>query len=1315
MRHAAYTLRIFVLLVVLSAFSGLSAASADVRVTDSHAGGLSLTYRADGLTVDSLTVGSKSYIRFFCGNHSLSGLPGSPALPARTVLFAAPAGSRPSLDITVHSRKIMTGVTVAPRPGLNDDDSGFSREEYREDPVRYALSGFQPATFVEVGQGHERGGLMLWELRFSPVLFDAHASTASIADSITVSLAWSGGIDHSESPSLIPEDVLNRAQAVSDTPVRARIAAGSASPFSTGEWYKISLSDSGMYAVSGVDLANNGFPVGSARVGEIRVYYGGGKVLSTAPWKVVPNTFREIAVKILDVNKDGYFGQEDSFLFYGESLNRIIPSPDTTTVTFQNHPYSRTNVYWLTRSSEGTPLRMQSFSETPAPGLPARTTFREFRHLERENTLEYVDSGIHWFWAPPIKSTSANSFTFNAPGGVAGDSVRVRVFFRNPTVRKLNMWIAPIHDLEVYVNNAGPFSLYIPALATSLLEFSLPAALPETDNLLNIRRISRSSSDLNDSVLLDWFEIAYDRKLAYTANGMEFYLAGNGAPEQLVLANVSRSTLELYDTTDPYRVAEYSGMVYDPTGRTLSFRAELPRNRYSRFIVVEPGNYRKPLSITRKTRSDLRNPGNSADYLVISHKNFLSEAKRLAEWRSRDSSLDPLRALAVDAADVYDEFAWGVFDPTAIRDYLKFLHETGQPQLRYCCLMGDATYKYKNINANQVSKNWIPTHTRSTITTDDFYTWFDTSNRPFISIGRLCVNTVEEAKTLVTKIIDYERNPESGLWHNRMLLIADDDTGSDGKGLEPQFTWDIENFDKTNYVPLSMERMKLLGIEYPLVNLLKPDATEAILSAFNEGAALSMYIGHGNKDLLAHEHILVASRDIERFTNAGRQSVFFIASCSTGKFDMIDYTTLAEMLHLRNGGGCIAVIAAARETYNSSNVDLAEQFYLNLFNTKINPEHRIGLALRNAKRVFADPVFDDNINELYIIFGDPALRLAVPRYTITASAPDSLLRLQKVDIPGSVRNGDQAIPFSGTMHVTARGPVQNKMFVTHANKYIYYTVPGKPFFRGEIPIGGTAFNASLVVPKDVISETKDSRIYLFAESGGNEAAGFIDKLSIGDIDPNAPDDVTGPEIKISFDGKVFDDGDYVKRQPTLSAVITDPSGVNIYGNRGHNVAVSIDNAEVFVLTDRVVFSGNHATATVEYALPQLTPGEHTLVFNAYDTYNNGTKKEVKLNVVGNETGDVAIRDLLNYPNPMRTEGTTFTFSLTDDAGSADIKIFSQSGRLVDTVRFSAGYGFNRVFWKPASEIANGVYFYKLTVRSLNGRTSTKTEKLIVMR
>ncbi|MHB9031009.1 MAG: type IX secretion system sortase PorU, partial [Candidatus Latescibacterota bacterium] len=975
---------------------------ADLKVTASHAGGIAISYRPESIQADSLPVSGKIYLRFSCDSHTGRGKPGSPFLPSRTVLVAVPKGSAPVIHVSALSRTLRKGVIVIPHPALVNDGNGFTNEVYREDPVRYAMSGFQPAEFVLLGDRHEFEDFTIYELTWCPVLFDAHDSTVAIADSIALTFSWNGQLNPTGYPDRVPEGVLNRETLIPpNAPKISKSPDDSSSPFASGEWYRVAVTDSGMFAITGSELSGAGFPAGNVRTDTIRMFYGGGKILDTEPHQITADQFREIAVRIRDVNGDGWFNPNDSIIFYGEALSRFILLPDSAAVVFQNHPYSRTNVYWLNVSGNGNPRRMESVDASPSSELPVRAAFREILHLERENSLEYPDSGIHWYW-DGIKGASSKSFTFRAPGGVPGDSLQVRVRFINPSVDQNGYYYAYSHSLEIYVNDTGPFKLSIPGSKTGFIQALLPGALPEGSNLL---KISRTGGASDGTINLDWFEIEYNRKLEYLTEGMEVWFPGKGEPEKYVLSGVSRPSLEIYDTTDPYKTTEYTGAAHDAAGRTVSFQANLPAQRYSRFFFCDAGSYRKVTSIARKNRSDLRNPRNGADYVIITPRTFLEESKKLADWRSRDSVIDPLRTAVIDVADIYDEFAWGVHDPTAIRDYLKYLKEDAEPSLRYCCLMGDTTFKYKNFNPKQTSKNWVPTFTDETVSTDDFFTWFDSTKQPGIAIGRFCVNSVEDAKTTISKTIEYERNPERGLWRNRMLLIADDELNENGVGQERIFTENIEDFDRRNYIPQSVERMKLLEIEYPLLNFRKPAATEELLRDFNEGCVMAHYIGHGNKDLLAHEHLLVGARDIERFNNAGRLPVFMVASCSVGSFDQIDFTSLAEILHLRAGGGCVAMIAASRPTFNSGNKDLSEEYYLHLFNSKVNPEVRIGLALQKAKQIYFDTDVYENFSDRYIIFGDPALRLAVPRYTVSTAPLDSLLRLQKVTVNGKVLDG----------------------------------------------------------------------------------------------------------------------------------------------------------------------------------------------------------------------------------------------------------------------------------------------------------------------
>ncbi|MCE5249490.1 type IX secretion system sortase PorU [bacterium] len=1284
-----------------------SSAHADVRILTSDERGLSLAYRPHCTRIDTLDVEGKSYNLFNYDDHSFHAEQGAPLLPATSVFFAAPAGIAPAVNVSGLEVSEREGIRIAPMPVLRDDNAGFSTEIYREDSRLYAMSGYRPETFWNLYEKSTGDGFTIWELTLRPVLFDAHALTAAVADSFDVTVTFGPvSAEKQALAAVLPDFVVNRA--VFSTPesfFRAKKAESQVfDPFGTGDWYRVKVTKTGIYTISGIELSQAGFPVGTIKTDDIRMYYGGGKILDRNPGNLHTDTFREIAIRIQD-DGDGIFGRNDSLIFYGSSLSRFIAGDDNSTPVFQNHPYSTENVYWITVSDTGTPKRIRTTGEEPSSTIEALTVFPEMIHIEQENKPDFEETGTEWYWDDI--STSSKSYAFSAPGIANGDSMHIRVGFINQAV-KLG------YSVNIYINDEGPFNFTFFTGDFLKADFRISSMLKSSGNLL---KIIRTTGKPDEYIRLDWLEAEYPRRFEYQDTPFEFFMTGTGSPVKMTMARAEKQAIDIFDTTDPYEVVEITHKNYDSQAKTLTFQTTLPGSRRSRLMVTSASSYLKPASISKKesTRISLRNQTNGSDYIVISHKTFLSEAQRLATWRARDSRIDPLKTMTVDVQDIYDEFAWGVFDPVSIRDFLYYAWKYSSPHVRFCCLIGDTIWKYKNLTEGQTGKHFIPSvfvvDEHGCTSTDDFYTWFEPTPIPYLATGRLCVSDLESAKIVVDKIIEYERNPEMGLWHNRALFIADDELHDGGLGQEISFTYDTEAIESGSYIPVSLDRTKIYEIEYPLKNLRKPDATEVLLEAINDGYILWNYLGHGNVGLLAHEHILEGTRDIERLNNGHRQGVFFIGSCEVAHYDRIDTVSLAEMLNLRKEGGCVTVIASARKTFNPLNVSLNRAFYSNLFDNANNPDIRIGYGLKVGKTRNYN---DSNANR-YLLLGDPATRLMIPRLTFTLADVDSIYRLQKIDLSGNVADNTAPVTYNGTLYIKALGPKIRSTYSLPKGIKVDYTMPGNKFYNGELSISGSGFSASLVVPKDIAPTGNDSKIYFFATGGEGEATGVINNILIGDLYPSAPEDVSGPEIKLIFDGKSFEDGDYIGRQPKFAANISDQSGINIYGNRGHNITLMTDNSEIIVLTGSFLNINGYNTGKVEYALPVLTPGEHSFELSVYDTYNNISKKVVKAHVVGSETGDIVIENLLNYPNPMNSDGTTFTFNLNDDAGSAKINIYSQSGRKVDELAFSAGYGYNTLFWKPSFSLANGVYFYKLTVWSSNGRKSSKIEKLVVMR
>ena len=116
------------------------------------------------------------------------------------------------------------------------------------------------------------------------------------------------------------------------------------------------------------------------------------------------------------------------------------------------------------------------------------------------------------------------------------------------------------------------------------------------------------------------------------------------------------------------------------------------------------------------------------------------------------------------------------------------------------------------------------------------------------------------------------------------------------------------------------------------------------------------YLGHGTYDRLSHEWMFFLSRDLDKLKNGGRLPLFFTAASQVGVFDDPVRISTPEALLLKEDGGVIGMICATRIGYHHTNVQLANQFYWQMYHT--GREHvPIGLALTEAKQLLL-PKYD---------------------------------------------------------------------------------------------------------------------------------------------------------------------------------------------------------------------------------------------------------------------------------------------------------------------------------------------------------------------
>lgn len=195
--------------------------------------------------------------------------------------------------------------------------------------------------------------------------------------------------------------------------------------------------------------------------------------------------------------------------------------------------------------------------------------------------------------------------------------------------------------------------------------------------------------------------------------------------------------------------------------------------------------------------------------------------------------------------------------------------------------------------------------------------------------------------------------------------------------------------------------------------------------------------------------------------------------------------------------------------------------------------------------------------------------------------------------------------------------------------------------------------------------------------------------------------------------------------PIIFARLADSSGINTVGNGiGHDITALIDNNQqsVLVLNDYYESELNsYQKGSVRYKLAELSEGPHTLTLKAWDINGNSTTSITDFVVANSST--LALDHVLNYPNPFSTN-TSFFFEHNKPCTgmTIQVQIFTVSGKLIRTLsdyQVCDGYRNNPITWDGKDDfgdkIGQGAYIYRLKIRTADGETAEKIEKLVILR
>jgi len=1113
----------------------------------------------------------------------------------------------------------------------------------------------------------------------------------------------------------------------------------SSSVLASGNWFKIATKEPGIYKVDLPFLHALGLNTSGISSASVRLYGNGGNMLPEACSGEVKDDLEENAIEMAD-GGDGTFNGTDYFLFYSTGSDNWIKDSITRRFTHQKNIYSEQSYYFITIG--GTGKRITSVKNS---ALPDRiiTTYNN-RYFHELDAVNLLTSGKEWFGEEftnaPGKTTTRQ---FNIPvNGLI--STEPAVIVSDCVSRSVN----GSSRFSVSVNNTSALSHNIAAVGTSNLDVYARSSVI-SGNFTPSSAISVSYTyepgGAGAQGWLNWFEVFARRNLTLAGVNQLLFRDWNsveaGSTSEFRL-NGAGSATRVWDITDP---ATPSAVAVNLTGTELRFVQDC--STLHEYVAFNNTGLLTPVAIAKISNQNLH-AAIPASMIIITHPSLLEAARRLADHHLQQ---DQMNVAIVTTSQVYNEFSSGSPDPTAIRDFVKMYYDkaandtTRRPA--YLFLLGDASYDYKNRlpgNTNLVPayQSRQSLHPLTTYTSDDYFGFLEdhedinslsSVNTLDIGIGRVPAKNMAEANAYVDKVISYTGRESLGPWRNHLTFIADDEDFNlhiqDAETITAAAVATNAHFIQNKlYLDAFPQESNSSGSRYPEVNL-------AINNQVNNGTLIWNYNGHGGFSRLAEE-VVLDQEMVNSWNNSNRLPLFITATCDFAPYDNPAIYSLGEDILLKPKTGAIALMTTTRLVFAFSNRIMNRNYLLTALQQKADGSYpSLGEAVKNTKNITYRSQGDIINNRKFTLLGDPALTLAFPKYRVKTTAingvpvqafTDTLKALQRYTITGSVtgENGNTLTDFNGTVDVTVYDKMGSKTTLANdaASVRQDFKVQQNRLSHAKSTVNKGEFSFSFVVPADINYQPGYAKISYYADNGEADANGSFTDLVIGGSQ-GISTDKQGPQIKAYLNNINFVNGSITGVNPVLFINLSDTSGINIVRTGiGHDITAMLDEdpRNIYILNDFFeAVKNSYSAGTINFRLPELEEGAHSLKIKAWDGANNSNEVILTFRVVKNES--FQITRAINFPNPVNA-ATTFRFKhdLEQQNIEVSIRIFTVSGRLVKSIKRTINIDVNRscdIEWDGKNDrgakVQSGVYIYSIEVTKLHGIKVQKAGKLIM--
>ena len=1090
----------------------------------------------------------------------------------------------------------------------------------------------------------------------------------------------------------------------------------------------------------------------------IAVYRGPRDTLPSVSGNITAPALVPVKLERIAKNPD-QLADDDEIRFYVEGTTiwvRDTTAPCGSGWKQSISPYSLTRKYLIALqpdSKAGQPasqdLAKPRVSISPKSFATVQQTWRDERHILLKNLpvgsgSEFDDTktGTNWFW---FGTTATNTIASTlALTGLASDSLCAEVSLAQGS----NTYNSTLDETDSLRLNGTALTRQIASNQSSGSWSGRGLKGSGNQLVLNIRADRR----FRGYALHGWIKPRLE-------NGkVEFPTPAAGALSVPFLAPSSSDSLIGYALEDG-EIARRVQIVRDASYDSLPLQGyrltDSASSLATRYVVTSAASLLVPASLSRWQSNALAVTDFSAEsgdsMLVITADSFVVQANAFAQYRSQQSLVRKIPTRVVRLEDIYQLYAGGQSDPTAIRDFLRWAKANWGTS--HALLLGHGHYDFRNLHGAGMA-NIVPTWEVMNYATDNYFAYLDSaewgvdgnSRTVDLAIGRIPAHNSAEFDAWFAKLKSFEaiQPNQDPSWRNTAYLVADDFMKWGAIDEIPDHSAQTEEVAQLlqSTRPWLYQDNLYMAKFLPNASGEKPDVRRAIIGRLDQGVSLFNYIGHGAEGQLAHERVFDLNA-VNSLNNAAKPFLFFAGACDVARFDHSDAPPLGSTIVTTAGKGAMASISGTRPTFPANNSMIGKEFFGQLYDLAAQ-KRTIGETLtkaRNATIASRRDGIGSNAKvtnqDAYVLMGDPSMVFAPTGLQMSFTGlPDTLKALSQITAKATYSSSNPAQAVLRFLNA----PVQERL-TNNETSCPSCTATVTQTRKQILSNTATGNGGNLAFDAFVPAKLNFGDVVSYSAFGIDTKTGLMggysrDSILMSGTDPNANlKDDQGPQVSFRPCDSAYSAGEpfvgtaKIPLPFCLQVQMFDSAGISSSSSPDEGVIVNIPGildtwrpelqtgSSFRQMSFQVHFDSSSYKTGATYALGIL----------AHDQMGNYTRAQLNLEV--QDPGTTGLYDVFNRPNPVKTgSSTTFYFkvSTSPDANStvpasiqASIRIHTLSGKLIKVLRTDltqTGNILPRAVWDLHDDfgnaVANGLYPYtvKLRVPSASGGKWSQIER-----